>query len=237
MTSEDWARVMTKVVAAGIKRLRGDRTVQWVSDRTAELGHTVSRSRISDIEGGKRGGPIGVAELIVIAEALDVPPLELLYCGVLVTGEVAYLPGLTMTGWEALMRFTGDGPPARHTPLRSGRERHLMLMRELVEHLPQRRSDLQARLAADLRRVEEARQELAKSLPIPHPVSTEELNLLRGGEGAYRAQIEQMEQSEQMVELDRANLESLNLYAQSLIDQLRKVGYTVELDTSEEEQA
>lgn len=235
MTNTDWARSVTNVVAAGIKRVRGGRTVQWVSDRTTELGYTVSRSRISDIEAGKRGGPVGVAELIVIAEALDVPPLELLFSGTLVTGQMEYLPGRTMTGWEALMRFTGDGPPARYTPLRRGREYHLTLMRELIEHVPQRRSALEGRLKTDLQKLEEARQDLASTLPIAIEKGAEESSYQGALEAApYEDPIER---AAQLVEFDRSSLETLDLYAQSLITQLREAGFTVDLDAVGEEES
>jgi len=58
MTNTGWARDTTQRVASELKKLRAEHTVQWLSDRTAELGHRIGRSRISDLERGDRGGPL-----------------------------------------------------------------------------------------------------------------------------------------------------------------------------------
>jgi transcriptional regulator with XRE-family HTH domain len=122
MTSKDWGRELTHRVAAEVKRRRGEHTVQWLSDRTADYGLRISRSRISDLERGDRGGLLGVAELLVLAAALDVPPLLLLFPGV--PGEpVELLPGRVVESWDAARWFTGEEPsPAEnpdHTPAKN----------------------------------------------------------------------------------------------------------------------
>jgi len=109
MTNDRWGRDTTQRVADAIRGARGRRTVQWLSDRTAELGYRVSRSRISDLERGDRGGLLGVAELIALAGALDVPPVVLLYPG-LAQEKIKVLPGLEATSWDALRWFTGEAP-------------------------------------------------------------------------------------------------------------------------------
>lgn len=110
MTSDDWGKAVTRRVAGEIKRRRGGNTVQWVSDRTAELGCPVSRSRLSDIEAGKRGGPIGVAELIAIAAALRVSPVQLLFPD-LPDGLVELLPRLSVPSEDAVNWFSGLRTP------------------------------------------------------------------------------------------------------------------------------
>jgi transcriptional regulator with XRE-family HTH domain len=108
--TSDWARETTRRVAAEIKRLRGDkRKVQWLSDRTADLGHRISRSRISDLERGDRGGLLGVAELLVLAKALEVPPLQLLF-PIGREAKVEVLPGTVTPTWAAAKWFTGEAP-------------------------------------------------------------------------------------------------------------------------------
>jgi transcriptional regulator with XRE-family HTH domain len=115
MTSEDWARQLTHQVAAEVKRRRGEHTVQWLSDRTADYGLRISRSRISDLERGDRGGLLGVAELLVLAAALDVPPILLLFPGV--PGEpVEMLPGRVVESWDAARWFTGEEPSPVEDP-------------------------------------------------------------------------------------------------------------------------
>lgn len=77
-----WARATTQRVADQMKRLRGERTVQWLADRTEELGYPISRSRISDLERGDRGSHLGAAELLVLARALNASPAVLLFPGI-----------------------------------------------------------------------------------------------------------------------------------------------------------
>ncbi|NLU81619.1 helix-turn-helix transcriptional regulator [Rhodococcus sp. HNM0569] len=83
--------------------------MQWVADRTAELGYPISRSRLSDLERGKRGGLLGLAELIVLAKALEVPPVSLLYPN-LAQKVVEVTPQVEATAWNALKWFTGEEP-------------------------------------------------------------------------------------------------------------------------------
>lgn len=68
----NWAEEQAHRIALEIRRLRGKRSAQWLADRTSELGSPVSRSVISDLEVGRRRH-IAVAELVVIARALDTP--------------------------------------------------------------------------------------------------------------------------------------------------------------------
>ncbi|MBR7191927.1 helix-turn-helix transcriptional regulator [Gordonia sp. SCSIO 19800] len=89
-------------------------SAQELSDRTAELGMRVSRPRIAALEGGKRGGDISVPELLVLARALGVPPLGLLYPGI--PGEFVEplpesdgVPSMT-TSIAAALWFSGERP-------------------------------------------------------------------------------------------------------------------------------
>ncbi|WP_078309191.1 MULTISPECIES: helix-turn-helix domain-containing protein [unclassified Mycobacterium] len=78
MTQPSWAEDQAAQIAAEVRRLRGKRSAQWLSDRTAELGHTVTRSVITDLENGRRKY-VTIAELIVLAAALNTYPIALLY--------------------------------------------------------------------------------------------------------------------------------------------------------------
>jgi hypothetical protein len=106
--SDTWPDEMTTRIAAEIKRLRGDRSGQWLSDRTAELGHRVSRSTISEIETGRRKS-ITVADLILLAWALRVPPIRLLYPK-LPDGPVEVVPGRSEPSIRAATWFSGEEP-------------------------------------------------------------------------------------------------------------------------------
>jgi len=92
-------------------RVAGGRklTTQALSARTRELGHPLDRSVIAKLEGGHRQN-ITVPELLVLAGALDVPPLLLLF-PVGRTQEIEMLPGMTVGVWDAVRWLTGELPP------------------------------------------------------------------------------------------------------------------------------
>ncbi len=109
--TKKWAEDLVRRIAGEIQRLRGTdlgererkRTGQWLSDRTDELGYRVSRTTISEIENSGRKS-LSVAELVVLAEAVGVDPLSVLYPGP-PDQLVEYLPGEWVTTAEAKRRF------------------------------------------------------------------------------------------------------------------------------------
>lgn len=101
--SDTWAAGIAQRVAAEIRRLRGEHSGQWLSDRTAELGHRVSRTTISELENGKRM-TVSVDALIVLAAALDVAVADLLYPGI---EPVELLPGRVVGRGEAIEALAG----------------------------------------------------------------------------------------------------------------------------------
>ncbi|BBX00467.1 hypothetical protein MMOR_14030 [Mycolicibacterium moriokaense] len=102
---KDWAEAHASRAAREIARLREPRSAQWLSDRTAELGYRVSRSVIADLENGRRKY-LAVHELVVLAKALDVAPLQLLY-GQDNALTIEYLPGDEVTRLSAVQNFSG----------------------------------------------------------------------------------------------------------------------------------
>lgn len=111
MAKEDWPADQVKIVGQEIRRLRGGRSGQWVSDRTHELGYRVARTTISELENGKRR-QIMVSELLVIAMALETAPVALLYPPPY-NETVQYAPGVDMTKFDAAQRFSGIFDPER----------------------------------------------------------------------------------------------------------------------------
>lgn len=101
----NWQKEMTDAIGQQVKTLRGDHTAVWLADRTEELGMKVSRSAISDLEGGRRRS-ISVAELMVLAAALEIPPAMLLFPGY-PYGRVEALPGVDLLTNEAVNWFSG----------------------------------------------------------------------------------------------------------------------------------
>jgi transcriptional regulator with XRE-family HTH domain len=106
--AKDWATDQAERVGRELKRLRGRRSGQWLSDRTAELGYRVPRTTISELENGKRKY-VSTAELAILARALDSAPAALLYPPPY-GDEIEVLPGQSSTSWSAAEWFSGmDG--------------------------------------------------------------------------------------------------------------------------------
>lgn len=93
-------------IARAIKGARGERSAQWLADRTVDLGFPITRAQIANYESGRKKG-LDIAELVVIAAALDVPPVALLYPD-LPDGEVERLPGDLGSSAAAVWWFTGE---------------------------------------------------------------------------------------------------------------------------------
>ncbi len=93
-------------VADGIKRARGARSAQWLADRTSELGSPITRAQIANYESGRKKS-LDIAELVVIAAALDVPAITLLYPD-LPDADVEVLPGQHVSSIVAMLRFSGE---------------------------------------------------------------------------------------------------------------------------------
>ena len=87
-------------------------TVDSLADRTKTLGHAISSATIGKIEDNARVGKLEVAELLVLAAALETPPVLLLFPE-FPDGPAEVLPGL-MTGSHAGARWVSgtDGLPA-----------------------------------------------------------------------------------------------------------------------------
>ncbi len=114
----DWGERFTHTVVAGIKAYREQRgwKVQELADRCTELGYPMRRTTLSNLESGLRKS-ITLHEVLIIAVALGVPPVMLIFPG-LPTEPVEYRPGVTIESWPAARWFTGEyGDPSG---LRSG---------------------------------------------------------------------------------------------------------------------
>ncbi|MFD4975614.1 helix-turn-helix domain-containing protein [Streptomyces sp. NPDC058424] len=107
MTQEDWSMRLGRCIAAEVKRYRHIRgmSAQQLSDACAALGHPIARSVIANFESGRRP-TISVAEVLVFARALGVPPVLLLYPLGRVE-DVEVLPGNTQRTSAGLDWFTG----------------------------------------------------------------------------------------------------------------------------------
>jgi transcriptional regulator with XRE-family HTH domain len=82
-------------------------TAQALADRCGELGHPLDRSVIAKLEKGIRQ-TVTVADLLVLARALDLPPVALLFPLDEPGAEV--LPGELRSVWSSLQWFAAEAP-------------------------------------------------------------------------------------------------------------------------------
>lgn len=101
-----WQEATAARIGNAVQRARRDRgmTVQQLADQTRELGYPMHRVAIGKIESGNRGGKLDTSELLILAKALDVQPLSLLYGSDDETGVEA-VPGVVMANGEAALDF------------------------------------------------------------------------------------------------------------------------------------
>ncbi|MFD8544996.1 helix-turn-helix domain-containing protein [Streptomyces sp. NPDC059649] len=128
MKQADWPERLTATIAAEILRYRRNQkmSAQQLSDRCAELGMEIPRAVISNLENGRRTS-ISVAELLVLAAALDVPPAALAF-PVGYAEETEALPGAHVPPFEAVRWFGGEphsAPPQAPQTDTSAPLRHL----------------------------------------------------------------------------------------------------------------
>jgi hypothetical protein len=81
-------------------------SAQQLADRTAELGMPIPRSVLANLESGRRD-TVTVAEVLILAAALNVAPLELIF-PVGYAGEVEMVPGRPSDPVTAMRWFTGE---------------------------------------------------------------------------------------------------------------------------------
>lgn len=124
-----WEVEHAQRVGAAVQRFRKTEGVsaQSLSDRTEELGLKMTRQAIADLENGRRRY-VTTAELLILAAALNVPPVVLLYPN-LPDGMVEQIPGQWVSSINAVGAFVGEGPL---TPKLSDGEELVRLSRDLV---------------------------------------------------------------------------------------------------------
>jgi transcriptional regulator with XRE-family HTH domain len=106
--AKEWELELSRRVGTAVQTHRKalKLTAQQLAERTRDIGYPVSRVAISKIEGNLRAGKLDVAELLILAAALDVPPLVLLFPG-LPDEAVEVIPGQPGTSWDGYLWATG----------------------------------------------------------------------------------------------------------------------------------
>ncbi|BBZ37101.1 helix-turn-helix domain-containing protein [Mycobacterium conspicuum] len=101
-----WSEDVNRRIARAVRAARGDDvSAQDVADKTKELGHHITRDTIANLESGRKKS-VDVAELIVLAKALNVAPISLIYPDLLY-GEVEDVPDHIATTEDAILAFVG----------------------------------------------------------------------------------------------------------------------------------
>ncbi|ORW33233.1 hypothetical protein AWB91_08890 [Mycobacterium paraense] len=97
---------MHRRIAAAVKYSRRGLSAQQLADITTLLGYPISRSLIANYESGRKRS-LDVTELLVLAHALDVPVLALVFPGP-PDSRIEVVPGQMMSTVEAILRHADD---------------------------------------------------------------------------------------------------------------------------------
>lgn len=121
MTPDQWPTAFTARIAQEMREARraAGLTMGDVAQGCADRGLTeITEHSVKNLESGRKAS-ITIADFVVLADVLGVPPVALLFpLGTSATMEV--LPGREVSTWDALAWFTGetplDQPAAEGTP-------------------------------------------------------------------------------------------------------------------------
>lgn len=109
---QEWAENLVRKIGQAMKNARGTKSAKWLSDETAALGYRVSPTVIAKLDSGHRGSVLSVAELLVLAAALDIPPGLLLFPGY-PDRHLELLPGRDAESREAVRWLAGGLLPSK----------------------------------------------------------------------------------------------------------------------------
>ncbi len=105
--SQDWPSQVSRTIAQEVRRHRTEQgmSAQQLADECEKRGAPMARTVISNIENGRRGN-VTVAEVIILAAALGVPPAALVF-PVGYADRVEHLPGESAAPLAALDWWNG----------------------------------------------------------------------------------------------------------------------------------
>ncbi|MGB7239386.1 MAG: hypothetical protein WBD41_25825, partial [Rhodococcus sp. (in: high G+C Gram-positive bacteria)] len=139
--SKSWSDDVAARLGAAVRKQRGKRSGQWLADRTAEVGMPIPRTTISELETGRRK-VVNVAELLVLAKALEIPPALLLFPG-MPDGDVEVLPDVIVSSEQAARWVVGEQRIDGATTTETGaiRIRSASAGEQLMEEVARRREE------------------------------------------------------------------------------------------------
>ncbi|KOU46850.1 helix-turn-helix domain-containing protein [Streptomyces sp. WM6378] len=117
----EWPDQVMATVAGEVRRLRKElgMSAQDLADRCEEIGHPIPRNVIANMESGRRAN-LPLVDVIVLAAALHVSPVCLIY-PLGYVGRVQRLPlQHSVPTWDAMRWFTGDDPGSNAVNLMLG---------------------------------------------------------------------------------------------------------------------
>jgi transcriptional regulator with XRE-family HTH domain len=105
--AKEWETELARRVGAAVQARRKalGLTAQQLAELTKESRYPITRVAISKIEGNSRAGKLDLAELLVLAAALEISPALLVFPG-FPDGSVEVLPD-RMAGNEAAVKWLG----------------------------------------------------------------------------------------------------------------------------------
>jgi len=113
LTVDEWSAGIAQQVGRNVRYFREEGapdgrkvTAQALADRCTELGLAMDRTFVAKLEKGTRG-TLTIGQLIVLARALRVSPVTLLF-PIGRQDSVEILPGKDVAPFEALLWFTGE---------------------------------------------------------------------------------------------------------------------------------
>ncbi|WP_198165418.1 helix-turn-helix domain-containing protein [Nocardia fusca] len=108
-TAKAWQSELAQRFGDAVATYRKERGIKAaeLADRTRDLGYPIHRVAITKIETNSRGGKLDLAEVITLALALGVPPVQLIYPG-LPGGQVDVWPRIGTSEATALQWFSGE---------------------------------------------------------------------------------------------------------------------------------
>ncbi|WP_327291252.1 helix-turn-helix domain-containing protein [Streptomyces sp. NBC_01198] len=123
MTPEQWPTTFTARVVQAMREARqaAGLTMSDLAQGCTDRGYPeIKEQTIKNLEVGRRAN-ITIADLVVLADVLGVPPVALLFpLGTEASVEV--LPGREVSTWDALAWFTGETPTNQPAPQGTARD-------------------------------------------------------------------------------------------------------------------
>lgn len=115
MSEKEWSENLTNKIGRAIQNERKKKglSVQGLAITCANIGLPLHRDTLANLESGKRS-TLTVPELVVIAEALQVAPISLIYPPVALSERVDYLPNQSLEAIEAYIKFAAIPPLFRN---------------------------------------------------------------------------------------------------------------------------